>query len=644
MEFNVSTTGLNVTLEDIGVSLLDPQTVNLLDEGLGFSDILDSRDLEAALESGTLIADDGDGRTIDKNNIGSFMGRVLVNEGEIATKVSVGDNVSQLVNDELYIKEIDLTADAVQVTPVGNLTSTDAQAALEELQADIDTLGTGVTLVLTWQFRSETGAADPGNGRFRLNNSDPALATEIYLDSQTSGGADVSTILNAFNENSRFYVQETGDSGRFIVAEITSITDNFGWFTLAITVVDSGIAFQQNRDCSFIFVQAPSSIVEPEIGDLTTGEYTSAIEVANYPTTWQDVPFENIALENNTDVIQQDPANDDRIILKETGLYLCQYSTNVDDNLLGRIRINDVTIPIQSYGAYGSTIDAADIAGLLTQTFTFEATAGDFITLQQRAESTFENTIAKNGVTSTLTVVRMAGAKGAKGDQGDPGASGGDFNDGGDSEGADRSLGNNDNFALALKTNGLDRITIQADGDVDLEGNNIKNLFDPIDSQDAATKSYVDDLVLDQFIEATLTNNQQLPASTAFQDIDGFDIPPAALNTITGLVFNNATGEITCTEVGVYRVDFNTTLDQYDGNNRTSGVIRMTLNGSLVKGTQQWGYHRQLTEGYDNYSFTKTVELIPGDVLQIQARNTDATREQQLLADSTLIRITRLKN
>lgn len=86
-------------------------------------------------------------------------------------------------------------------------------------------------------------------------------------------------------------------------------------------------------------------------------------------------------------------------------------------------------------------------------------------------------TEANNGGTVNITKAGQAGVQGPQGPQGIQGIQGpqgaagtngvdGDFIDGGEAGGANRSLGNTDNYALALKTNNVDRITIDADGDV----------------------------------------------------------------------------------------------------------------------------------------------------------------------------------
>jgi len=56
----------------------------------------------------------------------------------------------------------------------------------------------------------------------------------------------------------------------------------------------------------------------------------------------------------------------------------------------------------------------------------------------------------------------------------DDNAGGGDFADGGEAGGADRSLGNTDNFDLSFLTNNTERITVKDDGDIIVNSGQIK--------------------------------------------------------------------------------------------------------------------------------------------------------------------------
>lgn len=83
--FNISTVGINVSLEDIGVTLNHPETLDLYSEGLGSSDIIDSIDLQNALDSGILIATDGEGNKIEIINIGDLSSQISKNKENISS-------------------------------------------------------------------------------------------------------------------------------------------------------------------------------------------------------------------------------------------------------------------------------------------------------------------------------------------------------------------------------------------------------------------------------------------------------------------------------------------------------------------------------------------------------------------------------
>lgn len=136
----------------------------------------------------------------------------------------------------------------------------------------------------------------------------------------------------------------------------------------------------------------------------------------------------------------------------------------------------------------------------------------------------------------------------------------------------------------------------------------------------------------------TKNGNQELPASTSWTDVTGFETPTYEE---TGS-FNTTTGEWTCDTTGKYKIHYNATLDQFTGNNRTSGAMRCLIDGSFVKGSDQWGYHRQNTHGYNNYSFSRTVPITAGQVVKLQARNISSSLRQQIMANNFVFEIEKL--
>lgn len=135
---------------------------------------------------------------------------------------------------------------------------------------------------------------------------------------------------------------------------------------------------------------------------------------------------------------------------------------------------------------------------------------------------------------------------------------------------------------------------------------------------------------------ATKNGNQDLTGN-AYQDVTGFDTP-TYLETGS---FNASTGEWTCGATGKYVVRYSLTLDQYSGNNRDSAFARLVLDGSLIKGTEKHGYHRQTAHGHNNYSAERRIPITAGQAVKLQCRNESTARLHRVNADSLVFEVER---
>lgn len=114
-------------------------------------------------------------------------------------------------------------------------------------------IGGGASVSFSWRFSTSTIIADPGNGRLRFDNAVPANVTQIAVDDFDNSGIDVSGILNQIPSGSRVYIQQADASGSYIVATVDTITDNTGWFTLDVTILDSGTLPANNKIVGVLF-------------------------------------------------------------------------------------------------------------------------------------------------------------------------------------------------------------------------------------------------------------------------------------------------------------------------------------------------------------------------------------------------------
>lgn len=121
------------------------------------------------------------------------------------------------------------------------------------------TPGTAGSISFIWKFDTSTSASDPGNNKFRLNNSTLASVTALYFNDSSTNGYDASTIFSLLSIGERIYVQQQADASRAALFEVSgAATDNGGWWTVPVTVVQSFTLFQNNQNCSATFVLSGS--------------------------------------------------------------------------------------------------------------------------------------------------------------------------------------------------------------------------------------------------------------------------------------------------------------------------------------------------------------------------------------------------
>lgn len=122
----------------------------------------------------------------------------------------------------------------------------------------------------TWRFSTTTTDADPGNGRFRLNNATQDSSTALILDDLSRGGVDMTTILLQLQANDRIYIQTTNDHTQAHLVRVTGApTDNAGWVTVPIAVESSLDDLDNNDECTVLFAFTGASGASGDHGALT---------------------------------------------------------------------------------------------------------------------------------------------------------------------------------------------------------------------------------------------------------------------------------------------------------------------------------------------------------------------------------------
>ena len=123
-----------------------------------------------------------------------------------------------------------------------------------------------------------------------MNNATPASVTAIYFDQLDESGVDSSSVLNGLASGDKLLIREIGDATNYILVSVTSVVDNTGWFTVNVTVDNSGTLFTNTENCGIVVYNFSESVtsVNTKTGavtlvedDLNTGNGT----IASAPTT-----------------------------------------------------------------------------------------------------------------------------------------------------------------------------------------------------------------------------------------------------------------------------------------------------------------------------------------------------------------------
>ena len=103
-----------------------------------------------------------------------------------------------------------------------------------------------------WKFDTTTTESSPASGDIRFNNATPASVTKIFINDFTNSGGDASAYLSTLQSGDVVYIQQEDDSASFLTATLTAdITDNTGWFTLDVSISDSGTLITNNKSTHF---------------------------------------------------------------------------------------------------------------------------------------------------------------------------------------------------------------------------------------------------------------------------------------------------------------------------------------------------------------------------------------------------------
>lgn len=162
------------------------------------------------------------------------------------------------------------------------------------------------------------------------------------------------------------------------------------------------------------------------------------------------------------------------------------------------------------------------------------------------------------------------------------------------------------------------------------------------------TKSVLDGLVAAH--SGSLITDLNIAYFNAYDATGGTSLNTAAtvpLDTVRFTypngVFTFSNGVTTINYEGVYRIEFDCSIDISTGTNRTQSEAWLERNNTELGGTRRPIYNRNATQGGDNMSATSIFKLNPGDTIRIRAERQSGTSNVQTFADGSAITIERIR-
>ncbi|MBY0498909.1 MAG: hypothetical protein K2P74_04725 [Nitrosomonas sp.] len=120
-------------------------------------------------------------------------------------------------------------------------------------------------------YSSDTAATAPAQGTVKFNHANPALATEMYINSISPSGTDLTGVFDEIPAGAKFVLGADSPSGTSLAVFSfdTTPTDNTGWFTVEVTSLSiSSASFVDEDTCVFHIIGTSNINIDPVTGRL----------------------------------------------------------------------------------------------------------------------------------------------------------------------------------------------------------------------------------------------------------------------------------------------------------------------------------------------------------------------------------------
>lgn len=262
-----------------------------------------------------------------------------------------------------------------------------------------------------------TGLADDDHLQYLLTNGARVITSKMSYNSHPTFVADTELIDKKYSDNAINAITKT-DIGLGNVtndAQLKRNANDFNTFTEKVSIVNNDkLLIEDSEDTGtkkYLNLSNLSTLFQSLNGlqVLRTTDFSITI-------SFTDVTFDTTDTETDTDVLEHDDTNTERLLIKEDGLYLVYYLNNMtsssSSNIYSRVYKNGTTI------INGSSTDIKIYASekhQLGSQFITNLSTNDYITLQLYAGDS--NAVSAANVLFGL--VKLDGIKGSNGINGD---------------------------------------------------------------------------------------------------------------------------------------------------------------------------------------------------------------------------------
>jgi len=464
--------------------------------------------------------------------------------------------------------------------------STTANTATDNLTitggVGISTAISGDTLTITNdspnvdQNLFETITADAGSTTANTTTDNLTIAGGTGISTSITG--DTLTVTNdSPNVDQNLWETITGDSGS---TTANTTTDN-------LTIAGAGVVSTAvSGDTLTISVSDSAALAACQARRTTVFN--------DIPLAWTDLDFDVTDEETDSAIIEHlAPTTQDQIQVKEAGVYEIYYFLTSDDEVQGRVRINDTTVIPGSTQQSGDPTDANNVVTPLSVKVFATLAANDLLTVQIQAATTAENLFAD----ALFIVQKLEGRAGPQG----PAGSG---------------------STITLEEGGTPVVNTPHDT-IDFDGSDF-NVTDNADGSATVTLANTTFATNPGFFIATASTNITTTETTVPLNNEQVDPDNAYSTDGTNVTFN---------EAGWYWISVHGTADVDDQTGGARGIVRWSIqaddqgNGAFVDvpGLVTFIYQREAAEERTSGSSSVPFLVEAGDRFRLRVDAVNGT-------------------